>query len=159
MNKIRLGSKTKITLEVNDKGETISFDFADPAFLHKAQMMASKAQQVENDFKEQFKEIGALLESSTDEVAAENMLDDDMIAIGEGFTEFYGELRTAIDSFLGEGASQKIYGDDNYFNMFNDLFDALKPYIDKGAKLQQEEIKEAKKEALKKIPKDNKRSL
>lgn len=159
MNKIRLGSKTKITLEVNDQGETISFDVGDPSFLNNAQQMALKAQRVEKDFAERFKDIDKKIETSTDEELTDRMLEDDMIEVGKGFTEYFSELRKAIDAFLGEGASQKIYGDDNYYEMFNDLFDALKPYIDKGAKLQQEEIKEAKKEALKKIPKDNKRSL
>lgn len=159
LDKIRLGSKTKITLEVNDKGETISFDFANPDFLNKAQRMALQAQQIEKDFRERFKDIGELLEDSTDEEAGEKMLDDNMIEIGEGFSQFYAELREIIDVFLGEGASQKIFGDDNYMNMFNDLFDELKPYLDKGAKLQEESLKRAKKDALKKIPQDNKRSL
>lgn len=159
MNQIRLGSKTKITLEVNDKGETISFDFADPAFLHKAQQMALKAQQIEKDFNKQFEGIGEAIEASTDDDLADEMLTDSMIAVGAGFAEFYQKLRTSIDSFLGEGASQKIYGDDNYFNMFNDLFEELQPYLDQGAELQKKEIAKAKKAALKKIPKDNKRSL
>ena len=155
MNKIRLGSKTKVTLEVNDQGETISFDFADPAFLGNAQKMMQEVERIDKEFKE----LGSFLEDSTKEESIENMMDSEMVALGEGLTRYYEELRDAIDVFLGKNASQKIFGDDNYLTMFNDLFEAIEPYLDKAANLQGEEIESAKKSALKKIPKDHKRSL
>lgn len=155
MDKIRLGSKTKVSIEVNDQGETISFDFGDPSFLNNAQTMMTEAERIEKEFTE----LGNFLEDYTEEEATDKMMDENMIALGEGFTRFYKELRETMDIFLGVGASQKIFGDDNYFTMFDDLFEAIEPYLDKGANLQKAEIKNAKKEALKKIPKDNKRSL
>ena len=41
------------------------------------------------------------------------------------------EMRKAFDSFLGDGACQKIFGDTNYYGMFLQLFDALEPHFDK----------------------------
>lgn len=159
MNKIRLGSKTKVTLEVNDQGETISFDIGDPSFLNKAQQMALKAEQAQKEFDERFQDLDRYIEESTDDDLADDLLDDKMIELGQGFADLFADLRLAVDGFLGQGASQKIYGDDNYLSMFDDLFESLKPYFDEGAELQKKEIENAKKEALKKIPKDHKRSL
>ena len=36
-----------------------------------------------------------------------------------------------MDEFLGAGGVQKIFGDRNYPDMYNDLFDALKPHLEK----------------------------
>jgi len=33
----------------------------------------------------------------------------------------FKKMRLAMDKFLGEGACQKIYGDRNYYEMFDDL--------------------------------------
>ena len=40
-------------------------------------------------------------------------------------------MRKEFDSFLGEGACQKIFGDANYYCMYLQLFDALEPHFKK----------------------------
>ena len=49
----------------------------------------------------------------------------------EAYRKAFKEMRAAMDCFLGDGACQKIFGDRNYLEMFNDLFDALKPHLEK----------------------------
>ena len=39
--------------------------------------------------------------------------------------EMFKEMRLAMDKVLGENACQKIFGDRNYYEMFNDLIDEL----------------------------------
>ena len=36
-----------------------------------------------------------------------------------------------MDAFLGAGACQKIFGDRNYVEMYDDLFDQLAPHFEK----------------------------
>ena len=45
--------------------------------------------------------------------------------------QFYKDARLALDTFLGKGACQKIFGDKNYANMFNDLLEQLQPEFEK----------------------------
>lgn len=45
--------------------------------------------------------------------------------------KFYQDARAALDTFLGAGACQKIFGDKNYADMFADLLAALKPEFEK----------------------------
>ena len=40
-------------------------------------------------------------------------------------------MREAMDKFLGKGGCQKVFGDTNYIGMYDDLFEALKPELDK----------------------------
>lgn len=43
----------------------------------------------------------------------------------------YNEIREVFDLFLGDGTCQKIFGDKNYASMFDDLIEALQPFLDK----------------------------
>lgn len=45
--------------------------------------------------------------------------------------KFYSDAREALDTFLGAGACQKIFGDKNYGDMFADLLAALQPEFEK----------------------------
>ena len=40
-------------------------------------------------------------------------------------------MRSLFDSFLGEGACQKIFGNTDRYGMFEDLLNALQPHFDK----------------------------
>ena len=41
------------------------------------------------------------------------------------------KMRKEFDSFMGDGACDKIFGDSNYYGMFWQLFDALDPHFKK----------------------------
>ena len=41
------------------------------------------------------------------------------------------KMREVFDKWLGEGASQKIFGDKNRIGMFEEFYTQLMPYLDK----------------------------
>lgn len=45
--------------------------------------------------------------------------------------EQYNKMRKVFDLFLGEGTCEKIFGKKNYATMFDDLMDALTPFLNK----------------------------
>ena len=45
--------------------------------------------------------------------------------------EMFKGMRIAMDEFLGQGACQKIFGDRNYLEMYDDLMKELDPHLTK----------------------------
>ena len=153
MNKgFRLGSKTKYNIEVNDRGETVSIDLADPSLLSKVQTMHSKIKQAEH----KHANLNHLLD---EELTEEYLLSDKGVELGLGLKQFYIESRDAVDEFLGVNACHKIFGDENWLNMFDDLFTQLAPYLDLAGEKFTEYTKSIAKDQAKKVPQDHKRSL
>lgn len=52
----------------------------------------------------------------------------------------FRDMRKAMDGFLGDGGCQKLFGDRNYLEMWNDLYEQLEPHIEKMG-LKSEDIK------------------
>lgn len=126
---IRVRSESEYVIEVNDKGETISFDLLDNNLVLRA-MEAFK--QIDELFKE-YEGREAELDNQEEEVYL-----DGEITIPKGFKtgcelmdEVYTKARAAMDLFLGEGACQKIFGDKNTPDMFEVLTEELSPHLEK----------------------------
>lgn len=126
MEKLNLDIKKGLyEIEVNDKGETIVFDTEDIELPFKFNDAYLKVEQLTKDLTrkealiEKQKECSHGLVSNKDEKRRQL------------YKEFYKQMREAMDEFLGEGGVQKIFGDRNYPDMYNDLFDALKPHLEK----------------------------
>ena len=49
----------------------------------------------------------------------------------DAYKKAFKEMRIAMDAFLGDGACQKIFGDRNYVEMYDELFEALAPHMEK----------------------------
>ena len=78
-----------------------------------------KAQIIVIDKKQDTKKKGALLSSNNE-------------AKAKALKEFYKQLQEAMDLFLGEGGTAKfLNGRKPYFEMFDDLSEALEPFKDK----------------------------
>lgn len=107
MNKIRIENKDLFKVEVNDKGEYIEFDLADINLPFKAK----KSFDMINNYMKELKEK---------EVDLSNL--DEGILFEQ---EMFQKMRAALDNFIGEGGSQKIFGDKNYYGMFEDLLYAF----------------------------------
>lgn len=127
VNSIRVRSKSEYIIEVNDNGDTIAFDITDielPFKLERAQRIAQeavkwlKAQQV-------------IISKKQDTAKKGDMLTTKERAILEAYRECFKKMRAAIDEFAGAGASDKIFGDKNYLEMFNDFMSAMEPHLDK----------------------------
>ena len=107
MENLRIKKNNIYTIEVNDEGETIEFDLEDISLRAKLFQALDKIKEIENEFYEKSKD----LKTEKDIANAE--------------LYFFQQLREAMDSFLGEGACRKIFGDRNYYSMFDDLFKEL----------------------------------
>ena len=125
MEKIRVEKKNIYTIEVNDNGDTIEFDLADIG-LHFKLLKA-------------LKEIDRIQEYMKNEITIINKRQDvkgKYISKNEEDTlrlwgKCFKDMRNAMDTFLGEGACQKIFDDRNYVEMFDDLMEQLKPHLEK----------------------------
>ena len=49
----------------------------------------------------------------------------------EAMKKYYADTEKAMDLFLGEGGTKKIFGDTRYLTMFDDLGEMLKPILPK----------------------------
>lgn len=127
MNSIRIEKKDIYTIEVNDNGDTIEFDLVDIELPFKCDRALSEVNRIYRELKAKL----VIIEKKED-----HQLDDEVMTANEkakleAHRDAFKEMRVAMDAFLGAGACQKIFGDRNYVEMFDDLFDALAPHFEK----------------------------
>lgn len=127
MESLRIERKDIYTIEVNDKGETIEFDLADIELPFKCERAWAEVNKIAKDLQAQL----VIISKQENTKQKDRLLTTKEEATLEAYRKAFREMRTAMDGFLGEGACQKIFGDRNYLEMFNDLFDALKPHFEK----------------------------
>lgn len=121
MEKLRVEKDNVYKIEVNDKGECIEFDLLDielPIKLINASEELKKQKKI-------YKEKNEKLKNENLNPA------EDMLKQYEIDKEFCQTMRDVLDSFLGENACQKIFGDTNRIGMFDDFFTQLEPHLDK----------------------------
>lgn len=107
MNSLRIEKKNVYQIEVNDNGEYIEFDLDDINLNMKYFNALDQLQRMQDEFEQKEKKL-------KNEKAAD-------IEFTKLEQELFEKLRSIMDSFLGENACQKIFGDRNYYNMFPDL--------------------------------------
>ena len=108
-------------LQINDTDDYIEFDLTDIGLPEKILNASDNIFKIDSDYQKKIKEID---ENCTDEV--ENLRQKLKLEKDKCI-----EMRKEFDSFLGEGACQKIFGDKNYYGMYLQLFDALEPHFKK----------------------------
>lgn len=121
MNKLRIDRKGIYVIEVNDKGETIEFDLEDIELPFKLQRAYDGVRKAQNNLKSKI----VIIEKQTDKKSKNYLMTKNEEAALKAYKECFKEMRDAMDEFLGKGGCQKIFGDSNYLDMFDDLFDAL----------------------------------
>ncbi len=130
-------------LEVNDKGEYIEFDLTDitlPSKIIRATEELTKIHKAHNKDKEKI-----VQENKEDISKMNNLLIEHELNVCK-------KMRNIFDSFLGDGACQKIFGDKNNYGMFENLMDALEPHFKK----MEIKMEKAKKKLIDKyMPKDS----
>lgn len=127
MNSIRIEKKDIYTIEVNDNGDTIEFDLVDIELPFKCERALNEVNRIYRDLKAKLLIIEKKEDHSLD---GEIMTANEKAKLDAHRTAFK-EMRVAMDAFLGEGACQKIFGDRNYLEMFDDLLEALAPHFEK----------------------------
>lgn len=108
-------------LEVNDKGDTIQFDLTDISLPEKILKASEELKNIDDDYKNNILQIDK--EEMSKEEKARKVIEIDK--------NFSIKSRKIMDSFLGDGACQKIFGDANYYGMYIELFDQLEPHFEK----------------------------
>ena len=127
MESLRIERKDIYTIEVNDKGETIEFDLVDVELPFKCERAFSEIRRISNDLKAQL----VIISKRQDHKQDDKIMTANEEAIITAYNKAYKDMRSAMDIFLGEGGCQKIFGDRNYLEMYNDLYEALAPHFDK----------------------------
>ena len=127
MNSIRIEKKDIYTIEVNDMGETIEFDLVDIELPFKADRALSEVNRI---YKELQGKLVVIEKREDHKLDGEIMTANEKAKLDAHRTAFK-EMRVAMDAFLGAGACQKIFGDRNYVEMYDDLFDQLAPHFEK----------------------------
>ena len=120
MEKLNLKKSDTYKLEVNDNGEYIEFDLTDISLPEKIMIASENIKKINDEYINNL----LLINQETDEVVKTEK------AI-ELEKEKCRQLRIEFDSFLGEGACQKIFGNKNQYGMFENLFEALEEHFSK----------------------------
>lgn len=121
MEQLRIHRKDIYEIEVNDNGDTLTFAMGDlqlPFLLNEAYEEISKIQ-------DWFKQKITVINKQQDSKAKNSAMTRNQIAVMNAQKEAFANMRKAMDKFLGEGGCQKVFGDANYLEMYNDLFDEL----------------------------------
>ena len=127
MNSIRIAKKDIYTIEVNDLGETIEFDLVDIELPFKCERALAEVNRIYKDLKAKL----VIIEKKEDHQLDGEIMTANEKAKLEAHRNAFKEMRVAMDAFLGEGACQKIFGDRNYVEMYDDLFEQLAPHFEK----------------------------
>ena len=127
MNSIRIEKKDIYTIEVNDMGETIEFDLVDIELPFKADRALAEVNRIYKDLQAKL----VIIEKQDDHKLDGEIMTANEKAKLDAHRTAFKEMRVAMDAFLGAGACQKIFGDRNYVEMYDDLFDQLAPHFEK----------------------------
>ena len=107
-------------LEVNDNGDYIEFDLTDISLAERVMKASKDVVTVDEEYKEKYKK---LIEEKSEEDSLEERIQLEL--------EMCQKMRKIFDSFLGENACQKIFGNKNNYWQFLNLMEALEPHFEK----------------------------
>lgn len=123
-NSIRVRSATEYVIEVNDSGETISFDVSDTGLTTRLIGTFERINALAERYEVEAAELDKRADQPYNELITKNQYEAAAL-----IDSFYSEARAAMDMFLGEGACRKIFGERNYYDMFGDLIKQLEPHF------------------------------
>lgn len=127
MEQLRIAKRNIYEIEVNDQGETIQFDLEDIALPFKCQEAFEEVSKIQSNLKAKL----VILDKKDDRQKKNSVFSDKQLATLKLYKETFAAMRVAMDKFMGEGACQKIFGDRNYLEMYDDLFEQLEPHLKK----------------------------
>lgn len=125
-NKLRVAKKNEYVIEVNDNGDTISFNIEDPSLPLRAEKTYEDIQKIIEKMKSEI-----FLVSKKDDFKGNKILSKNEKETLEIYDRCFREMRKAMDGFLGKDACHKIFGDTNYLTMYDELFEQLAPHFEK----------------------------
>lgn len=125
MEKLRVEKKDIYVIEVNDEKETIEFDLADIGLSFKCAKALDEIDKIKQGAK-----MGEIAINNKEKVKGKYMTrnEEEILKLWQ---DTFIKMRVAMDIFLGKGACQKIFGDRNYIEMYDDLIEQLEPHLNK----------------------------
>lgn len=106
-------------LEVNEKGETIEFDLTDINLPDKIMKASENVKKLDEEYMEKIRKVP----KDDEEKYVKELL--------EIQKEMFTKMKKEMDSFMGDGACKKIFGEAEYYGMFLDLMEQLEPHFNK----------------------------
>lgn len=106
-------------LEVNEKGETIEFDLTDINLPDKIMKASENVKKLDEEYMEKIRKVP----KDDEEKYTKELL--------EIQKEMFTKMKKEMDSFMGDGACKKIFGEAEYYGMFLDLMEQLEPHFNK----------------------------
>lgn len=127
---INVKKKDIYTIHINDEkgnytGNDLEFNLADVDLGLKYNNAIEEIDKIKNHIKAQ-----EIIINKRQDVPGK-YLSKNQKELHQLYSQGYKDMRKAMDSFLGKNGCQKIFGDINYIEMFNDLTEWLKPEINK----------------------------
>lgn len=127
---LQLGFKDKDDNIVKDeKGNEvfIEFDLGDIELPLKYNKCVNQIEQARRNLKSQF-----IIIDKRQDHKGKQLLSSNEVAKMNALKQFYKDMETAIDLFIGQGGTKKfLNGRNPYFEMWDDIGEAIAPYMDK----------------------------
>lgn len=128
-NVYRLGiidEQGNVVKDENGVETCIEFDLSDIEIPLKYNRCIKSVEKAKNDLKMQF----LLIDKKQDYRKNERVLSVNEEAKAKAMKKFYEEMEKSMDLFLGEGGTKKfLNGRKPYWEMFEDLSEAIEPYL------------------------------
>ena len=105
-----------------DNNDFIELDIEDISLPFRCIEALEKRDEILKEAKQMQQEMQRKINKNNQEEVTKEIL--------EMWNQQYNKLREVFDLFLGEGTCNKIFGKKNYATMFDDLMDALTPFLD-----------------------------
>lgn len=138
--------KEVYSIEVNENGDTIEFDLKDIGIGNKYLNAIDEINKEQKRFVEEKEKIFQNYNLEMEDIKKINIENGVGRDIYQLEMSFFENARKILDGVLGDGACQKIFGNSNYPEMFEELNEALKPHF-KNMKI---DVKARQRELLKK---------
>lgn len=127
---INIVKKDIYTIRLNDEngvytGKDLVFNLSDVDLILKYNNAIEEIEKIKNQIKMQ-----EIIINKRQDVPGK-YLSKNQKELHELYSQGYKDMRKAMDEFLGKDGCQKIFGDINYIEMFNDLAEWLQPEFKK----------------------------
>ncbi len=116
-----------IMKDENSKEIYIEFDLGDIELPLRYNKCINLIEQARKNLKAQF-----VIINKKQDHKGKQLLSSNEVAKANAMKQFYKEMETAMDLFLGEGGTRKfLNGRNPYFEMWDDISEAIEPYKDR----------------------------